>query len=40
MPLPRAAHGGLLRLDFAAPVSGDRRGGPAVLFSFGHGFGY
>src|SRR2546422_7190293 len=36
----RAAHGGLLRLDFAAPVSGDRRGGPAVLFSFGHGFGY
>jgi len=36
----RAAHGGMFRLDIAFPLSGDRRGGPAVQFSFSHGSGY
>ena len=36
----RAAHGGMLRLDFGVPVSGDRFGGPSIQFSFGHGPGW
>ncbi|MGH9388813.1 MAG: BamA/TamA family outer membrane protein, partial [Vicinamibacteria bacterium] len=36
----RSAHGGLLRLDLAFPLAGERSGGPAIQFSFGHGLGY
>jgi outer membrane protein assembly factor BamA len=36
----RASQGGLLRFDFAFPVSGDRRDGPAIQVSFGRGLGY